>query len=86
MTRLGDQAFAWRSDVTSIIIPDTVTSIGSSAFAQSGITSITIPDSVKSIEECVFYECIEYIESVKDIEEVYAKIKTGLGIEDTTAE
>ncbi len=28
----------------------------------------------------------EYIESVKDIEEVYAKIKAGLGIEDTTAE
>ena len=41
-----------------LIIPDSVTSIGSSAFSGcSGLTSITIPDSVTSIGYCAFYNC-----------------------------
>ena len=46
------------STLTSITIPDSVTSIGSSAFfGCSSLTSITIPDGVTSIGGDAFYKC-----------------------------
>ena len=46
------------SNLTSIIIPNTVTSIGDHAFyGCSKLTSITIPNSVISIGGYAFYEC-----------------------------
>ena len=46
------------SILTSVTIPDSVTSIGVSAFQGcSGLTSITIPNSVTSIGEYVFDNC-----------------------------
>ena len=53
-----ESAFAYCSDLTSIIIPDSVTSIGYQAFdGCSGLTSITIPDSVTSIGGSAFWGC-----------------------------
>ena len=44
--------------VTDLIIPDSVTNIGSNTFAGcTGLTSVTIPDSVTSIENSAFYGC-----------------------------
>ena len=46
------------SGLTSIEIPESVTSIGESAFRGcSGLTSITIPDSVTSIGDYAFRGC-----------------------------
>ena len=43
---------------TDIVIPDSVTSIGSYAFyGYTSLTSVTIPDSVKSIGASAFYNC-----------------------------
>ena len=50
--------------MTSITIPNSVTSIGESTFYNcSSLTSITIPNSVTSIGECTFAYC-ENIENV----------------------
>ena len=51
-------AFYVRSRLTSITIPDNVTSIGSSAFRGcSGLTSVTIGNNVTSIGNDAFYGC-----------------------------
>ena len=47
---IGDYAFWYRSGLTSVTVPNSVTSIGGSAFKScSGLTSVTIGNSVTSI-------------------------------------
>ena len=58
VTSIGNSAFSYCSELTSITISDSVTSIGDYAFSTcSGLMSITIPDSVTSIGSSVFYGC-----------------------------
>ena len=46
------------TEITKLVIPDDVTSIGNAAFSGcSGLTSVTIPNSVTSIGESAFYNC-----------------------------
>ena len=56
---IGSRAFKGCSGLTSITIPEGVTSIGQGAFSDcSSLTSITIPECVTSIGGYVFDGCI----------------------------
>ena len=55
---IGELAFSSCSALTSVTIPNSVTSIGKSVFyGCSSLTSVTIPNSVTSIGKSVFYYC-----------------------------
>ena len=55
--KINDNAFEGKINLTSITIPESVTSIGSYAFSRTGLTSVTIPSSVTSIGNAAFYDC-----------------------------
>ncbi|MBO7599467.1 MAG: leucine-rich repeat domain-containing protein [Bacteroidales bacterium] len=57
VTRIADNAFC-QCNISSVIIPETVTSIGTWAFMRCwNLTSIKIPNSVTSFGSVVFSEC-----------------------------
>lgn len=54
---IGDYAFAECSQLTKLVIPDTITSIGERAFyACTGLTEFTIPKTVSKIGKQIFYK------------------------------
>ncbi len=57
VTAIGGSAFFKHTKLTSITIPNTVTSIGSYAFQACGMNAITIPSSVKRISDNAFSGC-----------------------------
>ena len=55
---IGGDAFSYCEGLTSITIPNSVTSIGESTFYYcKGLTSVTIPNSVTSIGDHAFWGC-----------------------------
>lgn len=54
---IGNYAFENCSSLTSIVIPNTVSSIGDHAFYGCGLTSITIHKGVTTIGQSAFYGC-----------------------------
>jgi len=67
-------------NLKSVIIPDSVTTIGERAFSScTNLQSVTIPDSVTTIGDYAFYECTN-LQSVifNGSEEQWKKIKIGV--------
>ena len=56
VTSIGDDAFRDCNALTSFTIPNSVTNIGSYAFAYTIPANVTIPNSVTSIGSYAFYE------------------------------
>ena len=55
---LGTTAVGCKQDATNVTIPESITSIGNSAFDNcTSLTSVTIPNSVTSIGDYAFYNC-----------------------------
>ena len=64
VTMIRARAFYNRDNITSVIIPESVTAIGGYAFyGCDGLTEIVIPDSVTLLGESAFYNCYN-LESV----------------------
>ena len=57
VTSIGNCAFLDCRGLTAVTIPNSVTSIGGSAFSYCSLTSVTIPDSVTSIGIHAFDNC-----------------------------
>ena len=69
ITQIKSNTFFGCSSLTSVTIPNSVTSIGDKAFSQTLLTSVTIPDSVTSIESGAFMYC-------RSLTKVYCKPTT----------
>jgi len=74
VTRIGNFTFVQCENLDAVIIPNSVTSIGNTAFGSSSISSIVIPTNVKIIEQFAFALCqnltsIVIPEGVKRIED-----------------
>ena len=61
VNEIGDMTFVNCPNLTSVTIPNTVTSIGVGAFSNTGLVSITIPNSVESIGEGLFVHCPDMV-------------------------
>lgn len=58
---ISSSAFYGISDLTSITIPNTVTTIYEGAFGHTGLTSITLPNSVREISAGAFRGCVDLV-------------------------
>ena len=58
VTAIADEAFSGCYNITSVVIPDSVITIGVYAFSGcSGLTSVVIPESVTPIDNWTFFNC-----------------------------
>ncbi|MEG1581714.1 MAG: leucine-rich repeat protein, partial [Clostridia bacterium] len=58
VTSIGDNCFAGLKSFNNIVIPESVVSLGKSAFADSGITNITLSSQIKTIKNSTFKGCV----------------------------
>lgn len=57
VTAIGDYSFSGSNTMKSVVIPNTVTSIGARAFNSCNLSSVIIPNSVRSIGENAYRAC-----------------------------
>lgn len=58
VTEISEYTFCRFKNLRSVVLPDSLQKIGTSAFEKSNLTSITIPKNVTLIENYAFSECL----------------------------
>ena len=61
VTTIGESAFSMRSNLQSVILPNTLTKIEAHAFSCTELEYIVIPSSVKTIGRNAFYLCFDLV-------------------------
>ena len=86
VTSIDDKAFFCYTGLTSITIPNSVTSIGEAAFYGTGLTSITIPDSVINIRKSTFAGCDKLVSATMghNVESIGERAFCGTGLTSIT--
>lgn len=59
ITGVGNNAFRYMENVTSITFPSSLTSFGDYSFSQTGITELTVPAGIKSLGAGTFNYCTQ---------------------------
>ena len=83
---IGDRAFQNRTDLRTVMIPDSVTRINIGAFSGCiNLANITLSKKIEKIGENAFYNCdslqsIEIPKSLKDVYATYDSIDTPNGV------
>lgn len=57
LQKIGSYAFARCENITSLLLPETLSEINEAAFAELGVSSITVPENVLTISPCLFSHC-----------------------------
>ncbi len=57
VTGIGEKAFYGCRELSSVSIPNSITSIGERAFSDSGLSSISVPNSVTTVGSNIFESC-----------------------------
>lgn len=70
VTIINYGAFFKCSPLTSIVIPEGVTTMYDGAFQETGLTSVSIPSTMKYIDICVFQDCTNLTEVYCYAEEI----------------
>ena len=58
VTTIGDYAFSYNSNLKNIVIPDSVTTIGKSAFYGNDFEGVVLPESVSNIGDAAFDKAV----------------------------
>jgi|GEM_PF-3279531 len=73
VTEIKDGVFAGFADVTELVLPDSLKTIGICSFKRClGLTSVTIPKNVTEIKEGGFHECVN-IKTVINLSRLYIR-------------
>ena len=82
---ISRQMFFKCAALTSVEIPESVTEIGESAFANTGLTSVTIPESVTKIGESAFTSTgLTSVEIPESVTEIGARAFASTGLTSVT--
>lgn len=80
VTSIGRSAFE-HSDISNIIIPNTVTTIGDNAFSRcTGLTSVIVPKNITNMGSYAFFKCT----SIKKVTWEAIACNKGMGLTDGT--
>lgn len=72
LVKIGNYAFHDTANLENIILPDSVSNIGQSAFSGCGLVSMNMPDNMRTIQQRTFFECtkLQYVENMQNITKI----------------